>query len=104
RAATPRALVELDQRRAIGPLRAYWLARDSIRPLLGALFLAALAESLLAGSICLLPFAIWLAGLWALIAPSIELEGLSALGGMRRSRRLVRGKWFKVASLIVVGA
>jgi hypothetical protein len=103
-AATARALVELDGGREIGPLRAYWLARDSIRPLLVALVLAALAEALLAGSIYLLPIAVWLAGLFALIAPSIELEGLSAVGGLRRSRRLVRGKWFKVASLIVVGA
>jgi hypothetical protein len=102
-AATARALVELDQGRAIGPLRAYLLARDSIRPLLGALVLAALVVSLLASSIYLLPIAIWLAGLWALIAPCIELEGLSALGGLRRSRRLVRGSWFKVTSLIVVG-
>jgi hypothetical protein len=103
-AATARALVELDQGRAIGPLRAYLLARDSIRPLLGALVLAALVVSLLASSIYLLPIAIWLAGLWALNAPCIELEGLSALGGLRRSRRLVRGSWFKVTSLIVVGA
>jgi hypothetical protein len=103
-AATARGLVELDQGRAIGPLRAYLLARDSIRPLLGALVLAALVVSLLASSIYLLPIAIWLAGLWALIAPCIELEGLSALGGLRRSRRLVRGSWFKVTSLIVVGA
>jgi hypothetical protein len=103
-AATSRALVELDGGRPIGPLRAYWLARDSIRPLLGALFVAALAESLLASSIYLLPLAIWLAGRWALVAPSIELEELSALAGLRRSTRLVRGKWFKVTSLIVVGA
>src|SRR5262249_44520363 len=86
-AATVRALVELDQGRAIGPVRAYWLARDSIRPLLGALVIAALVVSLLAGSIYLLPVAVWLAGRWALIAPSIELEGLSALGGLRRSRQ-----------------
>jgi hypothetical protein len=103
-AATARALVELDQGRPIGPVRAYWLARDSIGPLLVALVVAALAVSLLASSVYLLPFAIWLAGLWALIAPSVELEELSAVGGLRRSRRLVRGKWFKVASLIVVGA
>jgi hypothetical protein len=45
-----------------------------------------------------------LAGRWALIAPSIELEELSAIGGLRRSSRLVRGRWFKVTSLIVVGA
>jgi hypothetical protein len=103
-AATTRALVELDRGQAIGPVRAYWLARDSIRPLLGALVLAALVVSLLASSIYLLPVAVWLAGLWALIAPSIELEDLSAIGGLRRSAQLVRGNWFKVASLIVVGA
>jgi hypothetical protein len=103
-AATARALVELDAGRPVGPLRAYWLARDSIRPLLGALFLAAIVVSLLASSIYLSPLAVWLAGRWALIAPAIELEELRALSGLRRSRRLVRGKWFKVTSLIVVGA
>jgi hypothetical protein len=40
---------------------------------------------------------------WALIAPAIELEQLSATGALRRSGRLVRGRWLKVASLIVVG-
>jgi hypothetical protein len=103
-AATARALVEVDQGRPIGPLRAYWLARDSIRPLLGGLFIAAAAVSLLASSLYLMPVAVWLAGRWALIAPSIELENLSAVGGLRRSGRLVSGKWLKVASLIVVGA
>ncbi len=103
-AATARALVEIDQGRAVGPLRAYRLAADSIRPLLGALVVASVVISLLAGSLYLIPLAIWLAGRWALIAPSIELEELSALGGLRRSGRLVRGKWLKVTSLIVVGA
>jgi hypothetical protein len=103
-AATARALVELDQGRPIGPVSAYLLARDSIRPLLVALVFVTPVVSVLAGSIYLSPFAVWLAGLWALLAPSIELERLSALGGLRRSRRLVRGSWFKVASLIVVGA
>jgi hypothetical protein len=103
-AATSRALVEIDEGRPIGPLRAYWLARDSIRPLLGALLFAAIVVSFLAGSIYLLPIAVWLAGLWALIAPCIELEHLSASGGLQRSRRLVRAAWFKVTTLIVVGA
>jgi hypothetical protein len=102
-AATARALVEIDQGRQIGPVRAYLLAADSIRPLLGALVFAATIVSLLAGSIYLIPVAVWLAGRWALIAPSIELERLSALAGLRRSGRLVRGAWLKVASLIVVG-
>ncbi len=102
-AATARALVEVDQGRTIGPLRAYGLARDSIRPLLGALLIAVAVVSLLASSLYLIPIAVWLAGRWALIAPSIELETLTAIGGLRRSRRLVRGKWLKVATLIVAG-
>ena len=103
-AATASAFLELDRGRTIGPVAAYRLARDSIRPLLGALVIAALTVSLLADTIYLLPVAVWLAGRWALIAPSIELERLSALAGLRRSGRLVRGRWFKVTSLIVVGA
>ena len=102
-AATARALVEVDHGRETGPLRAYLLAADSVRPLLGALVIAATVVSLLAGSIYLIPVAVWLAGRWALIAPSIELERLGALAGLRRSGRLVRGAWFKVASLIVIG-
>ena len=102
-AATAKAIVEIDGGREIGPVRAYRLALDSIRPLLGALLVAVVVISLLAGSIYLSPVALWLAGLWALIAPSIELERLSALEGLRRSRRLVRGAWLKVATLVVAG-
>jgi predicted membrane metal-binding protein len=60
--------------------------------------------SLLASSIYLIPVAIWLAGRWALIAPVIELEELTAFAALRRSGALVRRRWLKVASLIVVGA
>jgi hypothetical protein len=102
-AASARALVEIDAERSIGPLRAYRLAVDSVVPLFGALLLAALVISLLASSLYLIPLAIWLAGRWALIASVIELEELSATGGLRRSGRLVRRRWLKVSSLIVAG-
>ena len=102
-AATARALVEIDAGRPIGPLSSYRLALDSVAPLFGALVVAALVVSLLASSIFLIPIAVWLAGRWALIVPAIELEGASALGALRRSGRLVRRRWLKVASLIVLG-
>jgi hypothetical protein len=102
-AACARALVEIDHGRPVGPLGAYRLASDSVVPLFGALLVASLVVSLLASSIFLLPIAVWLAGLWALVAPIIELEDISALGALRRSGRLVRGRWLKVASLIVAG-
>jgi len=102
-AATARAMVEIDQGRTIGPLRAYRLSFDSIRPLLRALVIAVIVVSLLATSIFLLPIAIWLAVRWALIVPAVELEELSAIGSLRRSGRLVRHAWLKVATLTIVG-
>jgi hypothetical protein len=102
-AATVRALVEIDRGRSPGPLRAYGLALDSILPLLGGLAIAVVVVTLLASSVFLLPIAVWLAVRWALIAAVVELEGLSALGALRRSGRLVRRRWLKVASLTLVG-
>ena len=102
-AACARALVEIDEGRPIGVLGAYRLAFDAVAPLFGALLVASIAVSLLASSIFLIPIAVWLAGRWALIAPAIELEDLSAAGALRRSGRLVRRRWLKVASLIVAG-
>ena len=102
-AATARALVELDAGRPVGPLRAYRLSLDSARRLFGALLIAVVVVSLLASSIFLLPIAIWLAGRWALVVPVVELEDCGALPALRRSRRLTRTRWLKVASLVVVG-
>ncbi len=102
-AATARALVEIDEERTVGPLRAYRLALGALKPLFTALLVAALVVSMLVSTIFLVPIAIWLAGRWALIVPSLELEGGSGLGALRRSGQLVRGRWLKATSLIVVG-
>jgi hypothetical protein len=103
-AATARALVEIDAGRSVGPLGAYRLASDSVTRLFGALLVAVLVVSALASSLFLLPIAVWLAGRWALIAPVIELEDVPGRSALRRSGRLSRGRWPKVASLIVAGA
>jgi hypothetical protein len=103
-AATARALVEIDEDRAVGPIGAYRLAFDSVTRLFTALLVVVLVVSLLASTIFLLPIAIWLAGRWALIVPALELEGVSGFGALRRSGRLVRRRWLKVTSLIVAGA
>src|SRR4029079_13413905 len=78
--ATAQALVRIDEGLPVGPVAAYRLAADSGAPLLGALIVASVIVSLLASSIFLIPIAVWLAGRWALIAPAIELEDLSAAG------------------------
>jgi hypothetical protein len=102
-AAAARALVEVDEGRPVGPVDAYRLALDSVRPLLGALAIAVVIVSLLTTSVILIPIAVWLAVRWALIAPIVELETHTALGALRRSGRLVRLNWLKVATLAIVG-
>jgi hypothetical protein len=102
-AATARALLEIDAGRGVGPLRAYRLSVVRAPQLFGALLIAVVAVSLLATSLYLLPIAVWLAGRWALVVPVVELEDVGALAALRRSRRLVRGHWLKVASLVVAG-
>ena len=85
-------------------LRAYGLALESLRPLLTALVLVAFAISLLVTTFVLVPIAIWLAARWALVAPVVALERPPPLEAIKRSGRLVRLGWLKVASLVVVGA
>jgi hypothetical protein len=102
-AATARALIELDADRPIGPLRAFRLSLLRARRLFTALLFVVVAVSLLATSLFLLPIAIWLAGRWALVVPVVELEDSGARAALRRSRRLTRRRWLKVASLVVVG-
>ena len=101
-AATSRAMVEIDAGRQVGPVPAFRMALDSLRPLVGALAIAVAVISLLSVSIFLVPIAIWLVVRWALLVPVAELERHSALGTLRRSGQLVRLQWFKVGTLVVV--
>jgi hypothetical protein len=103
-AATTCALVELDAGRPIGPLRAYRIALTRIRPLLGALAIAVAAWAALSATVVLIPVAVWLVVRWALFAQVVELEDRKAVPAVRRSAELVRGGWFRVASLVGVGA
>ena len=103
-AATACALVEIDAGRPIGPIRAYRIAFTKIRPLLGGLGLAAVTWAVLNATAVLIPVAVWLAVRWMLLAQAVELEEPSAVGGLRRSSELVRGRWLRIASLVGVGA
>jgi hypothetical protein len=67
------------------------------------LLLAVGAWVALTATAVLIPVALWLAVRWSLLAQVVELEGASAMEGLQRSSRLVRGRWFRVASLVGVG-
>jgi hypothetical protein len=103
-AATACALVELDAGRSIGPISAYRIALTKIRPLLRALGIAVAAWVALTATGILIPIAVWLVVRWSLHAQVVELEGRGAVGALRRSAELVRGRWLRVASLVGAGA
>ena len=103
-AATASALVGIDEGEEIGPVDAYRRALTQIRPLLRALGIAVAVWVGLTATAILAPVAIWLAIRWALLAQVVEVEGGSAAGALRRSGRLVRGRWLRVASLVGVGS
>jgi hypothetical protein len=103
-AATVCALVRLDEDRSVGPLDAYRLALARSRPLLRAAGVLVLMWIVLTTTAVLIPVAVWLAVRWSLLAQTVELEGLGARAALRRSARLVRGRWLRVASLVGIGA
>jgi hypothetical protein len=103
-AATACALVELDEGRPIDAMAAFRLAAARLRPLLGATALFVLVWVVLTATAVLIPVAIWLGIRWSLLAPVVELEGGTGRAALRRSARLVRGRWLRVAALVGVGA
>jgi hypothetical protein len=103
-AATACALVEIDAGRPIGPITAYRVALHKTRPLLGGLGIGVGIWLVLNLTTFLIPVAVWLAVRWLLLAQVVEVEDRSAVGGLRRSADLVRGRWLRVATLVGVGA
>jgi len=103
-AATACALVAIDEGRDAHALDAFRAALRNTRPLLRGLAVAVGVWVVLSATIVLLPVAIWIAVRWSLLAQVVELEDLPARRALRRSAEHVRGRWFRVASLVFVGA
>jgi len=103
-AATACALVEVDSGRPIGAIQAYRVALARLRPLVRGLALAVLICLALVATWFLIPVAIWLAVRWSLLAQAVELESGPGRRALRRSAELVRGHWFRVASLVGISA
>ena len=103
-AATVCALVEVDEGRDVGAMRAYRLALRRFRPLLVGLAAGVAIWAVLSATGFLVPVAIWLAVSWLLLAQVVELEDRSALQSLRRSSALVWGRWLRVAFIVGIGA
>ncbi len=103
-AATAFALIRIDAGESIGPVDAYRGAFARVRPLLGGIGIAVAIWLVLGATVFLIPVAIWFAVRVSLLAQVVELEDASAVGALRRSSALVRGRWWRVASLVGVGS
>ncbi len=104
--ATARAMAELDAGRPVTALDAYKQLRGNLPRLLRALVIAIVVVVLLDLFVLGIPIAIWLVVRWSLLAQVVELEEKSGFQALARSSELVRGRWFRVATitLLVVGA
>jgi hypothetical protein len=102
--ATAFALAEIDAGRPVNLVTAYGGALTVVRPLLVAVGWFVLAWAVLTATTFLIPVAIWLAVRWCLLAPVAMIEGAGGMTALRRSRQLVRGRWWRTASLVGLSA
>jgi hypothetical protein len=98
-AAVALAMVELDEGRDVRARTAYSLALRQLRPLVAPLVVAVVAAALLSVSVAGIVLAFWLVVRWSLLAQVVVLDEVTSPGPLRRSRRLVRGHWWRVASV-----
>jgi hypothetical protein len=93
------AMVQLAAHGRASAAAAYRATARRAAPLLAGLVLAALAVAVVQLTLIGLPVAIWLTIRWSLLAQAVVLEGQGATRALRRSGRLVRGAWWRTASL-----
>jgi hypothetical protein len=59
---------------------------------------------LIVGFILLIIPGVWLYGSWAVATPALLIEELGPVAALGRSRRLVRGRWWPVAGVLLVSS
>ena len=73
-----------------------------MRTLLFAVVIAVVVFELLQLTVFGIPIAIWFVVRWSLLAQIVALDDIRGVGVLRRSAELVRGHWFRVASIIII--
>ena len=101
-AAVASAMSDIDAGRPASALGSYRQLRGKVRYLLFAAVIAVGIAELLQLTLVGIPIVVWLVGRWSLFAQAVQLEDRGAVSALVRSSRLVRGHWFRVASIILV--
>jgi hypothetical protein len=95
------AMVELDEGREVTALGAYRKALPWMGSLLSAVVLMAVALALVSFTALGALLVAYLVVRWSLLAQVHVLEHTSGFAALRRSARLVRGDWWRVALLVL---
>jgi hypothetical protein len=95
------AMVDLDAGRNSGALAAYKRILPKIGPIVGVGLIVAVIIALLGSTFIGVLLALWLVVRWAFFAQVIVLEDVSPVGALHRSARLVRGDWWRTASMLL---
>jgi hypothetical protein len=100
-AATAWAMSELDAGRDVTAVDAYRHVVPRLRSLLVVVLVPAVLVFVLDLTVAGIVVGAWLIVRWSLSSQAIALEGAGAVSAVRRSSLLVRGNWWRVASLLV---
>jgi Membrane domain of glycerophosphoryl diester phosphodiesterase len=100
-AATAVAMLDIDAGGRASVRTAYKKVLPKLGPLLGVVLIAAVVVAVVGLTSIGVLLAIWLLVRWAFLAQVVVLEESSGLSALRRSARLVRGHWWRVASLLL---
>jgi hypothetical protein len=95
------AMVGIDAGRNAGAMAAYKKVLPKLGSLLGIALIAAVIIALVGLTSVGVPLGIWLIVRWAFLAQAVVLEEASGISGLRRSSALVRGNWWRVASMLL---
>jgi hypothetical protein len=98
---TALAMVEIDNGRPVTAMGAYRLALPKLASLLSAVLFIAAAFVLVSLTAFGTILVAWLIARWSLLAQVHALENRSGFAALRRSAQLVRGSWWRVASLLL---
>jgi len=88
--------------RTMGASEAYRRVASSWRPLLGALVRVVALVAVLLVTVIGVPVAIWLLVRYQLIAQSVMLDGVGGREALRRSGRLIDGRWLHAALVVLL--
>lgn len=101
-AATARALTEIDAGRAVTAISAYRAVVPDLRRLIVALAIAVGIAIVLNLVVVLIPVAVFLIVRWSLLGIVVGVEHDPSRGVLRRSAELARGRWWRVAGIMLV--